>query len=233
MGVGYSESFILIKIVIWNCTGRQAFWSKQTSWRLEKQTEAGLVKQIILHLMSNKNSHRFCQAYEWSLVLSGFVVWKREIKMETSSNTEVSLGLWKAQGQEKAGDSRGSSMLHSIALFCEQCPLELCSAETLEIRGFLGWSSTFYLSRAKESTQMQSGYLYCFLSFLYCLWPEERMCWTKAHIGCDIRETGKRTQVKEQSNPTLSRKPLVQSHHYKLFPWEGIHSSCYQKILRC
>lgn len=40
------------------------------------------------------------------------------------------------------------------------------------------------------------------------------------HIRCDIRESEKKTQVRKQSNPTLSSKPLVYSHHYKLTFWE-------------
>lgn len=53
------------------------------------------------------------------------------------------------------------------------------------------------------------------------LWPEERTCWTKVHKSHEVRERGRKPRLKQLSNLVLSRKPFIQSHHYKAPPWEG------------
>lgn len=99
---------------------------------------------------------------------------------ETNRNCGLDLGWWKAQRQEKAWDSRGSSRLYSTVSFSEQWPLQLYNTGTLGIQGFPVLSSAFNLSRAEESTQMWPGAPNpppLLLSFDSDLWKET--CWTR------------------------------------------------------
>lgn len=114
--------------------------------------------------------------------------------------------------------SSGSSALYSTTSFCEQSSLELCNSV---IRGFpsMVFSILFMKNQWKHTYMVRVPNSCPFFSLLSLTWGKEILNWG-VHIRFDIRESEKKTQVRKQSNPTLSSKPLVYSHHYKLTFWE-------------